>query len=55
MFNHARRISAIVTLLLASSSLQAANKKVVVISIDGLRGITLASLSTRGLNTPQPQ
>jgi len=26
--------------------------KVVVISIDGLRGITLASLSTRGLNTP---
>src|SRR5271170_1924715 len=52
MFKHARRISAIVTLLLAASSLQAANKKVVVISIDGLRGITLASLSTRNLHTP---
>ena len=52
MFKHARRISAIVTLLLAASSLQATNKKVVVISIDGLRGITLASLSTRNLRTP---
>jgi predicted AlkP superfamily pyrophosphatase or phosphodiesterase len=39
-------------LLLASASLQAATKKVIVISIDGLRGITLASLSTRGLHTP---
>jgi predicted AlkP superfamily pyrophosphatase or phosphodiesterase len=51
MFKHAR-FSALVTLLLATSSLQAANKKVVVISIDGLRGITLASLSTRNLHTP---
>jgi predicted AlkP superfamily pyrophosphatase or phosphodiesterase len=39
-------------LLLASASLQAATKKVIVISIDGLRGITMASLSTRGLHTP---
>jgi predicted AlkP superfamily pyrophosphatase or phosphodiesterase len=39
-------------LLLASASLQAATKKVIVISIDGLRGITLASLSARGLHTP---
>src|SRR5271170_8502995 len=52
MFKHARRISAIVTLLLAASSLQAATKKVVIISIDGLRGMTLASLSTRNLHTP---
>jgi predicted AlkP superfamily pyrophosphatase or phosphodiesterase len=52
MFKQARSILAILTLLLAASSLQAANKKVVVISIDGLRGMTLASLSTRGLHTP---
>jgi predicted AlkP superfamily pyrophosphatase or phosphodiesterase len=53
MFKHAR-ISALVTLLLATSSLQAASRsrKVVVISIDGLRGITLASLSARNLRTP---
>ena len=38
--------------LLASASLQAATKKVIVISIDGLRGVTLASLATRNLHTP---
>lgn len=39
-------------ILLIATSLQAATKKVIVISIDGLRGITLVSLSTRGLHTP---
>jgi predicted AlkP superfamily pyrophosphatase or phosphodiesterase len=38
--------------LLASASLQAATKKVIVISIDGLRGVTLASLAARTLHTP---
>ena len=49
----ARSLSAIALFLfLAFASLQAATKKVIVISIDGLRGVTLASLSTRGLHTP---
>jgi predicted AlkP superfamily pyrophosphatase or phosphodiesterase len=52
MFRSPRILSATVTLLLTAASLHAATKKVVVISIDGLRGITLASLSTRGLHTP---
>src|SRR5271163_3020347 len=42
----------LVALLLFSVSLQAATKKAVIISIDGLRGMTLASLSTRNLHTP---
>jgi predicted AlkP superfamily pyrophosphatase or phosphodiesterase len=42
----------LVVTLLAAASLNAAEKKVVVISIDGLRGMTLASLSTHGLRTP---
>jgi predicted AlkP superfamily pyrophosphatase or phosphodiesterase len=50
--NSVRRLSALTVLLLLSASLSAATKKVIVISIDGLRGITLASLSTRGLHTP---
>jgi predicted AlkP superfamily pyrophosphatase or phosphodiesterase len=46
------RLFVFATLLFLSISLHAATKKVIVISIDGLRGITLASLSTRGLHTP---
>jgi len=38
--------------LLFAATLHAAAKKVIVISIDGLRGTTLASLSTRNLKTP---
>jgi predicted AlkP superfamily pyrophosphatase or phosphodiesterase len=52
MLESARRLSAIAILLLASAALQAANKKLVVISIDGLRGTTLAGLSARNLQTP---
>jgi predicted AlkP superfamily pyrophosphatase or phosphodiesterase len=51
MLSFARRI-AITAILCSAATLHAATKKVVVISIDGLRGMTLASLSTRGLNTP---
>jgi predicted AlkP superfamily pyrophosphatase or phosphodiesterase len=50
MLHFARRIA--VLTILSTATLHAATKKVVVISIDGLRGITLASLSTRGLHTP---
>jgi predicted AlkP superfamily pyrophosphatase or phosphodiesterase len=48
----ASRPAALAILILAVTALHAATKKVIVISIDGLRGTTLASLSTRGLNTP---
>ncbi len=48
MFKSARCL----ILLALTASLHAATKKVIVISIDGLRGTTLASLSTRNLQTP---
>jgi predicted AlkP superfamily pyrophosphatase or phosphodiesterase len=51
MLDSARRL-AIIAVLFSTAALQAATKKVVVISIDGLRGMTLASLSTRNLHTP---
>jgi predicted AlkP superfamily pyrophosphatase or phosphodiesterase len=51
MLRFASRL-AILAGIFSAATLQAATKKVIVISIDGLRGITLASLSTRGLHTP---
>lgn len=49
--NFPLRSAAFLTLLLATS-LAAADKKVVLISIDGLRGRTLAALPSRHLKTP---
>lgn len=43
---------AIGLLLTLTSLVSAANRKVVLISIDGLKGTTLASIATRKLNTP---
>jgi predicted AlkP superfamily pyrophosphatase or phosphodiesterase len=52
MLKSTRGLSLFAAILLSASALQAASKKVIVISIDGLRGMTLATLSTRGLHTP---
>ncbi len=46
------RSFAAIGLVFLAASLHAATKKVIVISIDGLRGVTLASLASRGLNAP---
>ncbi|MCC7236751.1 MAG: alkaline phosphatase family protein [Bryobacterales bacterium] len=44
--------SAFCAVLLLSAALSAAERKVIVISIDGLKGTTLASLASRGWKTP---
>jgi predicted AlkP superfamily pyrophosphatase or phosphodiesterase len=46
------RFLCLTSTLLFAATLHAATKKVIVISIDGLRGTTLASLATRNLQTP---